>query len=331
MLQPGYLLGRLRQSVVLTVLVTWIVFGLLHLLPGGPLQAILGEQAGVDPDSIRRVEELMGFHRPLHERYWEWVTGLLRGDLGVSWTVAPGRPVSGVLGAHIGNTLALTGLSTLLSLVAGLALGAAAAVQAHHRRRWVDGAATTVAVVGSCIPTFWLGLMLVVFFAVRLGWLPAGDAHPLGKTGPLDRLPYLVLPVLTLSLASIATWSRYVRSSLLETLGQEYVRTARAKGLPFRRVLTGHAAPNALLPLITVVALDVPHLLAGATVTETVFNYPGMGRLFLTALQFYDWPIVQAIALLLGLTVVLSNLVAEICYALATPHLRTGGPAGQSA
>lgn len=327
MLQSHYLLGRLRQSAVLTVLVTLIVFGLLHLLPGGPLQAVLGEQAGIDPASIRRAEELIGFHRPLHVRYWEWVTDLARGDFGLSWTVAPGRPVGGILAAHLPNTLLLTGLSTVLSLAAGTALGAAAAVQAHRRRRWMDAVATVVAVAGSCVPTFWFGLMLVVLFAVRLGWLPAGDAHPLGRTGFLDRLPYLALPVLTLSLASIATWSRYVRSSLLETLGQDYVRTAQAKGLPYSRVVGAHAAPNALLPLITVVALDVPHLLAGATVTETVFNYPGMGRLFLTSLQMYDWPIVQAIALLLGLAVVLANLGAEVCYALVTPQLRTDSQA----
>ena len=322
MLQSAYLLSRLRQSLLPTVLVTWVVFALLHALPGGPLQAVLGEQAGVDPASIRRAEELMGFHRPLHLRYWEWVTGLARGDWGTSWTVAPGRPVGGILSAHLANTLLLTGLSTALSLAAGLALGTVAAVR---RRGWVDHVATAIAVAGSCVPTFWLGLMLIVLFAVQTGWLPAGDAHPLGRTGLLDRLPYLALPVLTLSVASIASWSRYVRSSLLETLRQEYVRTAEAKGLPPRRVIFGHAAPNALLPLITVFALDVPHLLAGATVTETVFNYPGMGRLFLTALQMYDWPIVQAISLLLGLAVVIANLAAEVCYALVTPHLRTGG------
>lgn len=320
MLQTRYLLGRLRQSVLLTVLVTWVVFGLLHLLPGGPLQALLGEQAGVDPASIRRAEELIGFHKPLHERYWEWVSGLARGDFGTSWTVASGRPVGGILASHTVNTLLLTGLSTAISLAAGLALGFAAAARQH---RWIDHVATLLAVAGSCIPTFWFGLMLIVLFAVNAGWFPAGDAYPVGRAGLLDRLPYLVLPVATLSLASIASWSRYARSSLLETLHQDYVRTARAKGLAGRRVIFGHAVPNALVPLITVVALDVPHLLAGATVTETVFNYPGMGRLFLTALQMYDWPIVQTIALLLGVSVVLANLGAEVCYALVTPHLRT--------
>ncbi|HXI18536.1 MAG TPA: ABC transporter permease, partial [Chloroflexota bacterium] len=158
---------------------------------------------------------------------------------------------------------------------------------------------------------------------VNAGWFPAGDAYPGGKTGLRDRVPYLVLPVITLSLASIASWSRYARSSLLETLHQDYVRTARAKGLAGRRVIFGHAVPNALMPLITIVGLDIPHLLAGATVTETVFNYPGMGRLFLTSLQMYDWPIVQTIALLLGVSVVLANLGAEVCYALVTPQLRS--------
>lgn len=323
MLQTRYLLGRLRQSLVLTVLVTWVVFGLLHLLPGGPLQAVLGEQAGVDPASIRRAEELLGFHKPLPERYWEWVSGLARGDWGVSWTVASGRPVGGILAQHLGNTLLLTGLATLLSLGAGFALGGVAALRRHT---WVDHLATLVAVAGSCVPTFWLGLMLIVVFAVGLNWFPAGDAHPVGRAGLVDRLPYLVLPVLTLSLASIASWSRYVRSGLLETLGQEYVRTAEAKGLPRHRVLLGHAWPNALLPLITVIALDIPFLIAGATVTETVFNYPGMGRLFLTSLQQYDWPIVQAIALLLGLAVVLASLGAEVLYAVFAPQLRA--PAG---
>jgi peptide/nickel transport system permease protein len=318
-LQPRYLIRRLRQSLVLTVLVTWVVFGLLHLLPGGPLQAVLGEQAGVDPASIRRAEELLGFHKPLPERYRDWVLGLARGDWGTSWTVATGRPVGGILLQHLGNTLLLTGLATLVSLGAGFALGGVAALRRHSR---VDHLATLVAVAGSCLPSFWLGLMLIVVFAVGLGWFPAGDAHPVGRSGLLDRLPYLVLPVLTLSLASVASWSRYVRAGLLETLGEEYVRTATAKGLPRRRIVLGHAWPNALLPLITVIALDVPFLIAGATVTETVFNYPGMGRLFLTALQQYDWPIVQAIALLLGLAVVVASLGAEILYAVFAPHLR---------
>jgi peptide/nickel transport system permease protein len=293
--------------------------GLLHLLPGGPLQAVLGEQAGVDPASIRRAEELLGFHKPLPERYWDWVGGLARGDWGTSWTVASGRPVGGILALHLGNTLLLTGLATALSLGLGLALGGIAAVRRHS---WVDHLATLVAVAGSCLPTSWLGLMLIVVFAVGLGWFPAGGVHPVGRSGLLDRLPHLVLPVVTLSLASVASWSRYVRSGLLETLGQEYVRTAAAKGLPPRRVVLGHAWPNALLPLITVIALDVPFLIAGATVVETVFNYPGMGRLLLTSLQLYDWPIVQAIALLLGLSVVLANLGAEVLCAVVAPRLR---------
>ena len=172
-------------------------------------------------------------------------------------------------------------------------------------------------------PTFWLGLLLVMLFAVELSWLPAGGALTLGRGDPVDRARYLVLPVLTLAMVQVAPWGRYVRSFLLEALARDYIRTARAKGLPERLVVLRHAAPTALAPLVTLLALDVPALIAGATVTEAVFSYPGLGRLLVTALRAHDWPLVQGIALILGASVVLASFLADVAVALLDPRLRS--------
>jgi peptide/nickel transport system permease protein len=319
MVSLPYLARRLAQALMTLLAVTLLLFGLLHAIPGGPLRSLLGEAVGADPAAAEHAEALLGLDRPPLERYLGWLGGLLTGDLGTSWVVAPGRPVGGLLWSALGNTLLLTTSALLIALALGGLIGVASA---RRPGSTLDlGLGVTSLVVGGA-PTFWLGMLLLIAFAVELAWLPAGGAQTIGRDNPLDRLRYLVLPVLTLAAAQVAAWGRYVRAALLEELGRDHLRTARAKGLSERAVLLRHAVPNALPPLVGLLSLEVPTLVAGATVTEAVFNYPGLGRLLLTSLRAYDWPLVQGIALILAVSVVTASLAAELVIAWANPRLR---------
>lgn len=313
------LLVRVLAAAGTLLGVTVLVFCLLQAVPGGPLRAMFGEAAGVDPAEIRRAEALLGFDRPIGERYAGWLAGVARGDLGQSWAVAPGRPVGPILRDALANTLALTLSALLVALGSGVAVGVVSSLRPGS---WVDHGLGLLSYVLGGAPTFWLGLLLVLLFAVELRWLPAGGALTLGRGDLADRATYLVLPVLTLAAPQIAPWGRYVRSGLLEALGREHVRTARAKGLTERAVVLRHVVPTAQAPLVALLALDVPALIAGATVTEAVFSYPGLGRLLVTALRAHDWPIVQGIALILGTAVVLTSFVADVTVAALDPRAR---------
>jgi peptide/nickel transport system permease protein len=319
MLRARYLLRRLAQAVASLVAVTALLFGLLHAIPGGPLRSAIGEAVGADPAAAERAEALLGLDRPPLERYLAWLGGLLTGDLGVSWIVAPGRPVGPLLATALANSLLLTGIALLVALVVGGLIGLASAL---HPGSALDlGLAVGSLIVGGA-PTFWLGMLLLIAFAVELAWLPAGGAQTIGRGDLLDRLRYLVLPVITLAAVQVAEWGRYVRAVLLEELGREHLRTARAKGLSEWAVLVRHALPNAVPPLVALLSLEVPALVAGATVTEAVFSYPGLGRLLLTSLRAFDWPLVQGVALILAVAVIASSLIAEAVVALANPRLR---------
>ena len=320
MLRPRFLLVRLTLALGTLLGVTLLVFGVLQAVPGGPLRALVGEAAGTDPAEVRRAESLLGFDRPLPERYGRWLAGLAGGDLGTSWAVVPGRPVGPLLADALANTLALTVAALVVALTLGGLIGTVSALRPGS---WADHGLGLASYVLGGAPTFWLGLLLVLLFAVELGWLPAGGALTLGRGDLVDRAQYLVLPVLTLAMVQVAPWGRYVRSGLLEALGREHIRTARAKGLPEHGVLLRHAAPTMLASRVTLLALDVPALIAGATVTEAVFSYPGLGRLLVTALRAHDWPLVQGIALILGGAVVLASLLADLAVALLDPRLRT--------
>jgi peptide/nickel transport system permease protein len=311
-----YLLARSLQSLILLVLVSVIGFTVLHLAPGGPL-AQFALVPGMSQADIARIAHQMGLDRPLPLQYWEWFSRLLTGDWGRSYR--DNQPVLAVIGSHLGATLELMVTATLIAVLLGTWIGVMGAIR---RYSLFDYLATIGAMVALSIPTFWFGLITIYVFSVELGWLPAGNRYTVGDASFLDYLHHLIGPSLVLALVTIAIWSRYTRSSMLDVINQDYIRTARAKGLPERVVLARHAIRNALLPMITIAGLQLPTLLSGALVTETVFTWPGMGRLFLDSLGYRDYPVVMGILMFSAVLVLVGNLLADVLYAVADPRIR---------
>lgn len=313
---PNYILNRLGQSAVVLVLVSLIGFMVLNLAPGGPMSQF-ALNPGMSQAELDRIAEQLGLKRPLLVQYIDWFSHLFVGDWGHSFR--DGRPVLSVIAGHLPATLLLMGTSTLLSIVIGTWVGVLGAVR---RYSVFDTLATVGAMVALSIPTFWFGLVAIFFFSLHLGWLPAGNMYTIGDQSLGDYAIHLVLPVLVLALVNVAIWSRYMRSATLDVIDQDFVRTARAKGVPYRRVLTHHVIRNALLPMITLAGLQIPTILGGALVTETVFTWPGMGRLFLDSLGYSDYPVVMGLLLFSAILVILGNLVADVIVAVVDPRIR---------
>ena len=311
-----YLLHRLGQSLVLLVLVSMIGFGLLHLTPGGPLSQF-ALTPGMSAEAMARIAHQMGLDRPLPIQYADWAGHLLRGDWGHSYRDQ--QPVLSIIVSHLGATLELMVSSTLLAIILGTWIGVLGAIR---RYSVADYLATIGAMIGLSIPTFWFGLVMIYLFSVWLRWLPSGNMYTSGDGSLLDYARHLVLPCLVLTLVTVATWSRYMRASMLDVINQDYIRTARAKGVRARAVLVRHALRNALLPMITVAGVQLPILLSGALVTETVFTWPGMGRLLLDSIGYRDYPVVMGLLMFSALLVLAGNLVADILYVVADPRIR---------
>lgn len=311
----GFLIRRLGQSLLLLLIVSMIGFAILHLAPGGPLSqfAAGGEMVQADLD---RIAEQLGLNRPLPVQYVEWLWRMSSGDWGRSYRDQ--QPVLHVIASHLGATLELMLTSTLLAMVIGAWVGILGAIK---RYSLFDALATVGAMVALSIPTFWFGLVIIYVFSVELGWLPSGNRYTVGDGSLLNQIHHLIGPCLVLALVSTAVWSRYMRSSMLDVVNQDYIRTARAKGVPERQILLRHALRNALLPMITVTGLHVPTLLSGALVTETVFTWPGMGRLFLDSIGYRDYPVVMGILMFTAVLVLLGSLIADLLYGVADPRI----------
>jgi peptide/nickel transport system permease protein len=310
-----FLIQRLAQMLILLVIVSMIAFGVLHLAPGGPMSqfAVNGNMTAED---LARLAHQLGLDRPIPEQYVEWVRHLLVGDWGRSYR--DNQPVLSIVLLRLPATFELTFSAAVLAIALGTCMGLLGAV-------WRGGVFDTVSTVGAMValslPTFWFGLIVIFVFSVRLGWLPAGNQFTIGDGSVLDYLHHLIAPAVVLALVSVAIWSRYMRASMLEVIGQDYIRTARAKGLPPRIVMLHHAARNALLPMITVAGLHLPTLLSGALVTETIFSWPGMGRLFLDSLDYRDYPVVMGVLIFSALLVLLGNLVADLLTSINDPRI----------
>ncbi len=307
-------LRRLAATVPVLLLVTAGVFALLHLTPGDPIDAMMAESA--DPAAKASLRAELGLDRPLAVQYLAWMGRLLRGDLGHS--IRNGEPVVENVGRRIRPSLQLAGLAMAVSLLIAVPVGIASAVR---RNTSVDRLGTTFALFGICMPNFLLALLLIFLFGVTLRWLPiSGYVDPAEEL--VDGLRSLALPAATLGLALAAVVTRTLRSSMLEALTEDYVRTARAKGLSEWRVMRGHVLRNALIPVVTVLGLQLGTLIGGAVITEYVFALPGVGRLVVDAVFARDYPLVQGVVLLIAVGFIVSNLLVDLLYGLIDPRLR---------
>jgi peptide/nickel transport system permease protein len=311
-----YLLKRIVQAALLLLGVSIIGFGLMHLAPGGPL-AMYTLNPTVTAQDIERIKIQFGLDQPVYIQYLKWAAGMFTGNWGYSFF--GGQQVREIVLERLPATFELMGLSLMLSLVIGVATGIVSAVK-HNSV--IDNASAVVAMIALSLPTFWFGLLAIFVFAQTLGWLPAGGTgSTYGTGGFVDAIRHLILPVLVLAFVLVAQWSRYTRSSMLDILGQDFIRTARAKGLGPSRILINHALRAALVPLVTLIGLQLPLLVGGALVTETVFSWPGMGLLFVNSLSTRDYPVLMAILMVGAFVVVIGNLAADIVVALVDPRI----------
>ncbi len=301
-----YLVRRLVLTIPVLFGVATLVFSLIHLVPGDPAQAMLGD--GASPADIAQLRTRLGLDRPLLAQYGTYLSGLVRGDLGMSFRTD--RPVTRQILERVPATAELATAAMLIAIVIAIPLGVIAAVR---RGSWVDQGAMTVALVGISVPGFWLGPLLALLFAVELGWLPVS-----GRGTPA----HLVLPAFTLGSALAAIVARMTRASVLEELREQYVVAARARGVSRRRAVVAHALRNSLIPVVTILGLQLGAVLTGSIITETIFAWPGVGRLLIQSITFRDYPMVQGCILFIAVTYVTMNLLTDLVYGWLDPRIR---------
>ena len=301
-----YLVRRILLTIPVLLGVATLVFALIHLVPGDPAEAMLGEAAA--PSDIAELRTRLGLDRPLLVQYGEYLGGLLRGDLGISfrWNTPVGREI----GSRLANTVQLALAAMTVAVLIAIPLGVLAAL---HRGRGIDQAAMTASLIGISMPNFWLGPLLALVFAVELGWLPVSG---------IGTLAHLVLPAVTLGAALAALLARMTRASLIDELRELYVIAARARGLSRARTVVAHALRNSLIPVVTILGLQFGAVLTGTIITETIFAWPGVGRLLIQAISFRDYPLVQGCILFIAVTYVGVNLAVDLVYAWLDPRIR---------
>jgi peptide/nickel transport system permease protein len=309
------MLRRLAQAVVVVFGVTVLVFVLIHLLPGGPARGMLGAEA--TPQQVHDFIVQNGYNKPLPVQYWRFLDGLLHGNLGYSYS--SNQTVSALISEDLPKSALLVALAYAVALVIAVPLGI---LQAVRRNTLVDYVSTTFSFIAYSMPSFWLGFLLILAFAVKLRVLPAEGPQGATVGAVLNDPVALVLPVMTLALVTVALFSRFMRSSAMEALLQDYIRTARVKGLPERLVLFRHVLRNSLIPIITLIGLSLPATISGAVITESVFNYPGMGLLFWNAATSHDFPVLLGVTVVVATATVVGSLLADVLYAVADPRIR---------
>lgn len=322
-----YLIRRLLQLIPILFVISILVFTLLQLTPGDPAAA-LEDNPNITAEDRARFEEQLGLNDPLHIKYIKWLRNISTGNWGIS--IQTKRPVTEEISSRLPNTLRLMIAAQIVTLVIAIPLGIISAVKQYS---WFDHIVTSFAFFGQSIPVFWFGLLLILVFAV---YLKGGDGGPLlpgggmydlrlydEATAPLsNRLRHMILPVTMLAMVGLGSYTRYTRGSMLEVLQQDYLRTARAKGQKERRVVLIHALKNAAIPIVTILALDLPTVFGGALFTETIFSWPGMGRLFIRAAERSDYDLLMGIILINALLILFFNLVADVMYAIIDPRVR---------
>ncbi|MEA2527422.1 MAG: peptide/nickel transport system permease protein [Thermomicrobiales bacterium] len=308
---------RLLQLIPVLLLATGLVFVVIRLAPGDPAQQQLGPRAGRNPEAVAALRHKLGLDKPIPVQYVIWLRYAVTGDLGKS--VRNQQPVSHLLGPKLIATGELVVAALVFAVLVALILGTAAALRPGG---WIDQATRAIVVSGLAIPTYWLGLVLLLLFAVRLKWLPV-SGYVRFTEDPIGNLKHLLLPALSLGVFEAAFFTRFLRAELLEVLRQDYVRTANAKGLPERLVISRHALKNALIPMVTVLGLELGTLMGGVVIIEQVFGWSGIGWLALQAVKNRDYPLLQGTVLVVAVAVSLANLVADLAYSAIDPRLRT--------
>jgi peptide/nickel transport system permease protein len=310
----AYIVRRIVQAIVVVFGVTIIVFVIIHLLPGGP-RALLGPR--VSPAVVQAFMVANGYNRPIFVQYFHFLGHLLQGNLGYSYTY--NEPVATLLERNLPKSVLLVGLAYAIALVIAIPIGM---LQALRRNKPIDYVLTGGSFIGYSMPVFWLGLLLIEVFAVQLHLLPPEGPQGATVGAVIGQPAALILPVATLTILTVALFSRYMRSAAIENLVQDYIRTARAKGVSQTGIVFHHLLRNSLIPIITLVGLSLPITISGAVVIESVFNYPGMGLLFWTAATTHDYPVMLGFTVVVAIATVVGSLLADIMYAVADPRVR---------
>jgi len=325
----SYFFRRVGELIPVFFLISMIIFFILNAMPGDPLLYSRVENPRVivqDPERIAKLREYYHLDDPLIVRYFFWLKSLFKGDLGYSSMYK--LPVLKLIKSRLPNTLMLTVTAWLIGLIVAFPIGIYSAVKKYS---FLDYFFTVLAFIGISLPTFWFALMAIVVFSVFLGWFPAAGVQTYGISGSwnifVDKLKHLALPSLVLGLVQVAYWVRYIRTSLLEVLDQDYIRTAYSKGAPDKRVILRHALRNAMIPIITIIALDIPYFFGGALIVETIFSWPGMGRLMYEAVLASDYNLAINCLMFITIVTLLSNLLADFLYVLVDPRIRLGSKA----
>lgn len=312
----AFLIRRLIQSAIVIAIMSFVIYALIGLMPGDPIDIMISSDPKLTPADAERLKKLYGLDLPIGERYWNWLTSAFGGDLGYSRT--HNQPVLEVMGPHLVRTLILMGVSFVLSVAIAIPLGVWAAARPYSFR---DYAVNLFSFAGRSAPSFWLALILIFVFAVWLGWLPAGGLETIGKGGFWDRVQYMILPVISLTLLNVAGFTRFVRAETMAVMRQDFIRTARAKGVSERGVLMGHALRNAMIPIITIIALDFGTMFSGALITETVFAYPGMGKMIFDSILANDYNLALVGLLFATFVTLAANVGADVMYAVMDPRI----------
>ena len=317
----GYILKRTLQAIPILLGASTLIFFLMHAAPGDPTSIYI--RPDIDPAVIEQMRKNLGLDQPVHVQYVRWLSSFAQGDFGFSFSQK--RPIIDIIKDTLPNTLLLSSVALVVIFAVGVLVGT---IQAVRQYSWVDNVATVGAFFFYSMPSFWFGLMLILLLSYKFQWLPASQMTSVNfeflptSEQWIDRLKHLLMPALALGIGSAASVARYMRSGMLEQIRQDYVRTARAKGLSERVVIFKHAMRNALIPVITLLGLTLPFLVGGAVLIETIFAWPGMGRLIITAIFQRDYPVVLATAFVSSIMVILGSLIADILYSVVDPRVR---------
>ena len=311
-----WLLGRLAGTLPILLGISLILFMVIHLAPGGPMD-VYADNPSVTPAALERIAEAYGLNKPLPVQYGLWLKSMGTGDWGYS--IRTGRPVLTEVAERLGPTLQLGGVAMGLALLVSIVLGMTGAAR---RGLWQDRVIAGFTLAGLSIPVFWLALVLQLVFSVWLGWLPSGGLQTIGIDAFADRLAHIVMPAGVLAIATTASWSRYIRAGMIDVLQQDYIRTAYAKGLGERAVLIRHGLRNAIIPAVSIIALDLASVISGAVITEAIFGWPGIGSLFVQSMDGRDYPVLMGILMMGSAAVILANIVADLVQALLDPRIR---------